>query len=45
MIQKKRQLFHIHRIQDASSEWISKPFVDVAFTIDFFEGLLVGCGS
>ena len=36
MIQKKRELFHIHRIHYASFEWISKPTAIAASVVNFF---------
>lgn len=41
IIQKKRQLFHVHQIHDASSEWISTLSVVAAFAVDYFQGLLI----
>lgn len=40
IIQNKCWLFHIYRIEDASSEWISKPAIVALFVVDYFEGLL-----
>ena len=40
MIQKKHQLFHVYRIQDASSVWLSKPFAIADSVVAFFQDLL-----
>lgn len=40
MIQKKHQLFHVHRIHDASSVWLSEPFAIVDSVVAFFQDLL-----
>ena len=46
MILKKRQLFHIHRIQvDCFSKWISKPSVIIDYDVDYFQDLLTGDAS
>lgn len=45
MIRKKRQLFHIHRIQnDSFFDWISKPSAADS-AVDYFQELLVGGAS
>lgn len=42
IIQKKHQLFHVYRIQDAFSKWISEPSIITASMVDFFQRLLMG---
>lgn len=45
MIQKKCRLFHVHQIQDASSEWNYEPSAVAASIIDFFQQLLASGAS
>lgn len=45
MVQKKRQLFHVHQIWDDSSKWISKPSYVAVSAVDYFQGLLAGGNS
>ncbi|KAK9186911.1 hypothetical protein WN944_018300 [Citrus x changshan-huyou] len=45
MIQKKHQLFHVHRIQDASLVWLSESSTIADSAITFFQGLLTDGNS
>ena len=45
MIQKKHQLFHVHRIQDASLVWLSESSAIADSTVTFFQGLLTDWNS
>ena len=41
MVQNKHQLFHFHRIHDASSVWLSESSTIADSAVTFFQGLLI----